>query len=102
MTHAVDCDLLFYADDHCLVFRDNDIHEIEKELNKDANSLCHWFVDNKLNIHFGEDKIKSTLFGRKNKLADSKKFDFRRGDIKIKQSTSVTYLGFVLDERPVW
>ena len=26
----VDCDLLLYADDSCLVFVDNDVNEIEK------------------------------------------------------------------------
>ena len=34
MPQAVDCDLLLYADDSCLVFRDNNINEIEKQLNK--------------------------------------------------------------------
>ena len=98
MPQAVDCDLLLYADDSCLVFRDNNINEIEKQLNKNFNSLCDWFVDNKLSIHFGEDKTKSILFGRKNKRSGSKELDIRRGDIKIKQYTSVTYLGCVLDE----
>ena len=98
MPLAVDCDLLLYADDSCLVFRDNNINEIEKQLNKNFNSLCDWFVDNKLSIHFGEDKTKSILFGRKNKRTGSKKLDIRRGDIMIKQYTSVTYLGCILDE----
>ena len=98
MPLAVDCDLLLYADDSCLVFRDNNINEIEKQLNKTFNSLCDWFVENKQSIHFGEDKTKSILFGRKNKRTGSKKLDIRRGDIKIKQYTSVTYLGCILDE----
>ena len=35
---------------------------MEKRLNKDFENLCdYWFVDNKLNIHFGEDKAKSIL-----------------------------------------
>ena len=65
MPQSVDCDLLLYADDSCLVFGDNDVNEIEKQLNRNFNSLCDWFVDNKLSIHFGEDKTKSILFGRK-------------------------------------
>ena len=65
MPQAVDCDLLLYADDSCLVFRDNNINEIEKQPSKDFNSFCDWLVDNKLTIHFGEDKIKSILFGSK-------------------------------------
>ena len=84
MPQAVDCDLLLYADDSCLIFGDNNVNEIEKRLNSNFNSLCDWFVGNKLSIHFGEDKTKSILFGRKNKHPDRKKLDIRRGDIKIK------------------
>ena len=94
----MECDLLLYADDSCLVFGDTNVNEIEKQLNRNFNFLCDWFVDNKLSIHFGEDKTKSILFGRKNKHTDKIKLDIRRGDIKIKQHTSVTYLGCILDE----
>ena len=41
--------------------------KIELKLNIDFNSLCDWFVDNKLSIHFGEEKTKSILFSPKNK-----------------------------------
>ena len=98
MPQAVDCDLLLYADDSPLVFGDTNVNEIEKQLNRNFNSLCDRFVDNKLSIHFGEDKTKSILFGRKNKQTGRMKLDIRRGDIKIKQHTSVTYLGCILDE----
>ena len=79
----MDCDLLLYADDSCLVFGDNNVNEIEKQLNRSFNSLCDWFIDNKLSIHFGEDKTKSILFGRKNKQTGSKNLDIRRGDVTI-------------------
>ena len=72
MPQAVDCDLLLYSDDSCLVFGDNNVTEIEKQLNINFNSLCDWFVDNKLSIHFEEDKTKSILFGRENKHTDRK------------------------------
>ena len=39
----------------CLVCQHRDISETEKQLN----------VDNKLSIHFGEDKTKSILFASK-------------------------------------
>ena len=39
--------------------------QIEKQLNEDFENLCDWFVDNKLSIHFGEDKTKSILFASK-------------------------------------
>ena len=59
MPQAVDCELLLYADDTCLIFQHKDITEIESALNKNFSMLCDWFVDNKLSIHFGEDKRKT-------------------------------------------
>ena len=97
MPQAVDCDLLLYADDSCLVFSDNSVNDIEEQLIKNFNSLCDWFVD-KLSIHFGEDHTKSILFGKTSKKSGNKKLDIRKGAIKIKQHTSVTYLGCILDE----
>ena len=66
MAQAVDCDLLLYADDSCLIFRDKDGEKIDTTLNRIFNSFCNWLLENKLSIHFGEDKTKSILFGRKN------------------------------------
>ena len=57
---------LLYADDTCIVFQHKS--KIEKQLIRDFPSLCDWFVDNKLSIHFGQDKTKSILFGTKHKL----------------------------------
>ena len=37
---------------------------IETILNKEFSSLCEWFIDNKLSIHFGKDKTKPILFTR--------------------------------------
>ena len=71
--------------------------QIEINLNRNFNTLCDWFVENRLSIHFGEDKTKCILFGRKN-CKNFKKLDIRRGDIMIKQHSTVTYLGCILDE----
>ena len=57
MPQSVDCDLFLYADNTCLGFADKNIDTIENNLNKNFNSLCDWFVENKLSIHFGEDKL---------------------------------------------
>ena len=61
---AVNSELL-YADDTCLIYMGKDTKTIEEQLNKDFNSLCEWFIDNKLSIHFGEEKTKFILFGTK-------------------------------------
>ena len=97
MPESVSCDLLLYADDSCLVFSDKSFKNIEYNLNKNFNSLCDWFVDNKLSIHFGEDKTKCILFGTKRKLKGLRELDIRHGDIQIKQHSNVKYLGCVLD-----
>ena len=44
-----------------ILYQHKDVVQIEKRLNKDFENLCDWFVDNKLSIHFGEDKAKSIL-----------------------------------------
>ena len=68
MPQAVECELLLYADDICLLFQHSNIDEIEIQLNKNFSFTCDWFVDNKLSIHFGEHKTKSILFSSKGKV----------------------------------
>ena len=65
ITQAVKCDLFLYADDTCLVCQHKDINKIENQLNEDFSNICDWFVDNKLSMHFGEDKTESILFASK-------------------------------------
>ena len=61
------------------------------------NSLCEWFIDNKLSIHFGEEKTKSIPFGTKGHLNNQTDLNIKYGDIKIKQYSKVTYMGCILD-----
>ena len=98
MPQAIECDLLLYADDSVLIFTHKNINTINEQLNKDFNSLCEWFVDNKLSIHFGEDKTKSILFTSKNKIKKVGTLSIHHADIQIKQHSKVTYLGCILDE----
>ena len=67
-------------------------------LNRDFSTLVNWFVDNRLNVHFGEDKTKSILFTPKHRSKSIGQIDISYKDIKIKQYAKVTYLGCVLDE----
>ena len=82
MSQAVKCHLFLYADDSCLVCQHKDINEIEKPLNVNFSSICDWFVDNKLSIHFGEDKTKSILFASKFKNKNIKKLNTKYGIYK--------------------
>ena len=98
MKQAVSSDLLLYADDSCLIFQHKHVTEIEKHLNNDLSNLCEWFLDDKLSIHFGEDKTKFILFGPKSKLRKVSKLNTTYEGIDIKQNSQITYLGCILDE----
>ena len=97
MSQAVKSNLFLYADDSCLMYQHRDVNEIEKQLNNDFENVCDWFVDNKLSIHFGEDKSKPFLFARKGKIKIARKLNVKYRNIKIKQHSQVTCLGCVLD-----
>ena len=56
MVQAVNCDLLLHADDAGLIFQHKVINIIEQQLHRNFSNICQWFVDNKLSIHFSEDK----------------------------------------------
>ena len=55
LPQAVVSDSLLCADDTCIVFQHKNEIEIEKQLIRDFSSMCDWFVDNKLSIHFIQD-----------------------------------------------
>ena len=57
--------------------------------------MCDWFVDNKISMHFGEDKTKSILFTSKRNLKLVEELDIRYKAIKIKQHKHVNDLGCV-------
>ena len=97
MPQAVKSDILLYADDTCLIYTGKDIKTIEEQLNTDFSSLCDWFIDSKLSVHFGDEKTKSILFGTKRQQKHQRDLELRYGDTEIKQHSMVTYLGCILD-----
>ena len=66
------------------------LKKIENVLNKEFSSLCQWFIDNKLSIHFGEDKTKSILFSKTRCLRE---INISFAGHSIKQNDTVEYLG---------
>ena len=84
MPQPVDCDLFLYADT-CLLFQHKDLEQIKEEPTKNFSNLYDWFVDNKLSIHFGEDKTKSILFSTKNGKRKIGTLDMQYGAVRIKQ-----------------
>ena len=98
MKQAVSSNLLLYADDSCLVFQHKHVTKIETHLNNDFSNLCESFLDNKLSIHFGQNKTKSILFRTKLNLRKTGKLNIPYQSIDIKQNSQITYLGYILDE----
>ena len=96
--HAVDCDLFLYSDDTCFLFQYKGLKRIKEENPQNFFNIIDWYVDNKLSIHFGEDKTKSILFLTRNTKRKIGTLDIQYGDVKIKQYSKVTYLGCELDE----
>ena len=82
-----------YVDDTCIFYQDKDVEKIEKVLNNEFTSLCEWFIDNKLSIHFGHDKTKTIFFSR---MKSPPKLNIY-GDYSLKQHNTVEYLGCYLD-----
>ena len=74
MPRAVKSDLLLYADDDtCLMHMGKDIKMIEEQLNIDLSSLCDWFIDNKLSVHFGEAENKVNFIWKQTATKESKR-----------------------------
>ena len=92
MPQAINCGLFLYADDSCLVYQHRDVKAINTKLSKNFSSVCDWFVDNKLSIHFGEGKPKCILFGTKMQLKQDNNLNIRYSTVHIKQYHTVTYL----------
>ena len=63
-----------------------------------VENFCDWFVDDKLSIHFGEDKTKSILFASKSRARNIRQLNIKYKAINVKQYSEGTHLGCVLDE----
>ena len=55
-------------------------------------------MDDRLNIHFGEDKTKSLIFTSKRNIKKVPTLNISYKNKQIKQHLKVTYLGCILDE----
>ena len=85
-----------YADDTCIFYQQEDVKEIANVLNQEFSSLYQWFTDNKLSIHFGEDKTKSILFSKARGLMEINMY-FK--DHSIKPHETAEYLGCQLESK---
>ena len=88
MPQAAKPNLLLYADHSYLMCQHKDIAKIEKILMKTEN-ICDWFVDNKLSIHFSDDKTKSIILTSKQRAKNICKLNIRYKELNIKQQAQV-------------
>ena len=77
------------------MFQHKKVEEIKRVLNNGFENICDCLVDNKLSIHFGEDKTKLILFTSPRKIKVVKNLKIKYQEIEIKQHSRVTYLGSV-------
>ena len=77
-----------------LVFSTN--QDVKWKCFKEFSSLCQWSIDNKLSIHFGEDKSKFILISKARGL---RTIDISSVGHSIKQHETVEYLGCQLDSK---
>ena len=85
-----------YEDDISIFYQHKNVKKIENVLNKEFLSPFQWFVDNKLSIHFGEDKTKSILFSKTRGLSE---INITFVSHSIKQHETVEYPGFQLNAK---
>ena len=81
-----------YADDTCIFYQDKNVEKIEV-LNKEFSSLCEWFIDNKLSIHFGNYKTKINF---PSQMKSPPKLSISYGECTLRQHNTVEYLGCYL------
>ena len=84
-----------YADDTCTFYQHEGVKKIENVWNKEFSS-CQWFIDNKLSVHFGEDKTKFILFSKSRGLRE---INISSAGHSIKQHETVESLGCQLDSK---
>ena len=90
-----DCKLMLYADDSAILFSHKDVNVISDRLGKELRSCSNWLIDNKLSLHLG--KTECILFGSKRNLSKNKVLSINYDNYIIESTSSVKYLGLVLD-----
>ena len=85
-----------YADDTCIFYQHENVKQIENVLNKEFWSLFQWFIENKMSVHFGEDKSKSIL---SSKAKGWREIKIYFAGYSINQHETVECLGYKLDSK---
>ena len=59
--------------------------------------MSDWFFDNKLSLHFSQEKTKPITSGTKHKLRNAKTLNIVYNGTVNKEYAKVKYLGYILD-----
>ena len=59
------------------MYQQKTLQKLEKYLIKIFEDICDWFADNRLSIHFGDDKTKSILFASKQRAKNIRQLNIR-------------------------
>ena len=71
-----------------------DVMEIGNVLNKKFKNVCEWCLDNKLSVHFAQDKSRCIAFSKDKNQPELNTTYFNK---RIKEFHIVEYLGYYLD-----
>jgi hypothetical protein len=100
----VNCSHLLYfilfADDTNILFCDDNLERLIYMLNVELEKLSYWFKANKLSLNL--KKTNFITFGSKVYSKYNNEVDIQIDKIKIKQVSSIKFLGVIIDEKLVW
>ena len=91
--------IINYADDTVLFTLSKCVHDIERRLNEDINSVHRWLNENELILNLKKGKTESMLFGTGKKLSllGGKQLEIHVDGNLINSTTTYKYLGVHLD-----
>eukprot|EP00112_Aurelia_sp_Birch-Aquarium-sp1_P002144 Seg1232.14 transcript_id=Seg1232.14/GoldUCD/mRNA.D3Y31 product=Furin protein_id=Seg1232.14/GoldUCD/D3Y31 len=91
--------IITYADDTVLFTSSKCVHDIERGLNEDINSVHRWLNENELILNLKKGKTEAMLFGTGMRLSllNGKQLEIHVDGKLINSTTSYKYLGVHLD-----
>lgn len=97
MACSLKCRLSLYADDSALVAAGRSVKDLSSFLSSELETCKKWMVDNRLSLHVG--KTESIIFGSSRMLNNAGGFSVSCNGTAVGRSSTVKYLGVILDEK---
>ena len=91
---------IFYADDTNLFYESKDLNADIDLINSDLNVLNEWCTENRLTINF--EKCNFIILKNPQNKLNFQKESISLGDVKLKFSTEIKFLGTILDSQLNW